>query len=118
MAHDALGAHARDELGITETLIARPIQAALASAASFLVGAVVPLLTAFLAADPYMITLVAGLVPRLFGATWRPRCLCGRRADIYRGGASAVLGGAGDGGYGKRRRAGRWRRVTRQIGLN
>jgi VIT1/CCC1 family predicted Fe2+/Mn2+ transporter len=48
MKHDALGAHARDELGITEQLSARPIQAALASAASFAVGAALPLLvTAF-----------------------------------------------------------------------
>src|SRR5512146_1070743 len=44
MAHDPLGAHARDELGISETLTARPIQAALASAASFAVGAAMPLL--------------------------------------------------------------------------
>ena len=43
MAHDALGAHARDELGISETLMARPIQAALSSAASFTVGAAVPI---------------------------------------------------------------------------
>ena len=41
--HDALGAHARDELGLTEELRARPVQAALASAASFAAGAVVPL---------------------------------------------------------------------------
>ena len=44
MAHDALGAHARDELGISETLSARPVQAALASAASFTAGAALPLL--------------------------------------------------------------------------
>ncbi len=43
MAHDALGSHARDELGITDELKARPIQAALASAASFSVGATLPL---------------------------------------------------------------------------
>jgi len=43
MAHDALGAHARDELGISETMSARPIQAALASAASFAFGAALPL---------------------------------------------------------------------------
>jgi vacuolar iron transporter family protein len=43
MAHDAIGAHARDELGISETLSARPVQAALASAASFAVGAALPL---------------------------------------------------------------------------
>ncbi|MEA2559564.1 MAG: vacuolar iron transporter family protein [Acidobacteriota bacterium] len=48
MEHDALGAHARDELGISEALRARPIQAALASAASFAVGAILPILvTAF-----------------------------------------------------------------------
>jgi VIT1/CCC1 family predicted Fe2+/Mn2+ transporter len=45
MAHDALAAHARDELGISEILSARPVQAALASAATFAVGAVMPLLT-------------------------------------------------------------------------
>jgi vacuolar iron transporter family protein len=44
MQHDALAAHARDELGITGTLAARPVQAALASAASFAVGAALPLL--------------------------------------------------------------------------
>jgi len=44
MDHDALGAHARDELGISETLSARPIQAALASAASFTAGALLPLI--------------------------------------------------------------------------
>jgi VIT1/CCC1 family predicted Fe2+/Mn2+ transporter len=49
MAHDALGAHARDELGISEELRARPFQAALASAASFVVGGLVPLLTVLLA---------------------------------------------------------------------
>jgi VIT1/CCC1 family predicted Fe2+/Mn2+ transporter len=46
MAHDALGAHARDELGISERLTARPIQAAFASAASFAVGAAMPLVVA------------------------------------------------------------------------
>lgn len=48
-AHDALGAHARDELGITDTLRARPLQAALASAGAFTCGAVLPVLTALLA---------------------------------------------------------------------
>jgi len=46
MAHDALGAHARDELGISQVLRARPLQAALASGMSFAVGASLPLLTA------------------------------------------------------------------------
>lgn len=49
MAHDAIGAHARDELGITETLRARPLQAAAASAASFAVGSALPLLVALTA---------------------------------------------------------------------
>jgi VIT1/CCC1 family predicted Fe2+/Mn2+ transporter len=49
MAHDALGAHARDELGISKELGARPLQAALASAASFAVGAALPLLSTALA---------------------------------------------------------------------
>jgi VIT1/CCC1 family predicted Fe2+/Mn2+ transporter len=49
MSGDALGAHARDELGITETLRARPLQAALASAIAFVVGAIVPILAVLLA---------------------------------------------------------------------
>ena len=49
MKHDALGSHARDELGISATLGARPVQAALASAASFAVGAALPLAVAWLA---------------------------------------------------------------------
>ena len=48
MAHDALGAHARDELGISEALSARPVQAAFASAASFTAGAALPLLVALI----------------------------------------------------------------------
>ncbi|MET3826891.1 VIT1/CCC1 family predicted Fe2+/Mn2+ transporter [Sphingomonas sp. PvP055] len=48
MAHDALGAHMRDELGIHEVMEARPVQAALASAASFALGAIFPVLMAFL----------------------------------------------------------------------
>jgi len=60
MAHDALGAHARDELGISKTLTARPIQAALASAASFAVGAAMPLLITALAPEAGLIPLVSG----------------------------------------------------------
>ena len=60
MAHDALGAHARDELGIFETLRARPVQAALASAVSFAVGAVLPLLVTVLAPPGHLIPLVSG----------------------------------------------------------
>src|SRR6187551_712309 len=58
MAHDALGAHARDELGIIEALAANPVQAALASAASFSVGAALPLLVAWLAPDAHRLVAV------------------------------------------------------------
>lgn len=54
MSRDALGAHARDELGITETLRARPVQAALASAISFCVGAIVPIITTLMAPSAWV----------------------------------------------------------------
>jgi VIT1/CCC1 family predicted Fe2+/Mn2+ transporter len=60
MAHDALGAHARDELGISKTLSARPIQAALASAASFGVGGALPLLVAAMVPEQSLIYFVSG----------------------------------------------------------
>jgi vacuolar iron transporter family protein len=61
MAHDALGAHSRDELGISETLRARPIQAALTSAASFAVGAAMPLLAAAALSASSLIPVVSGI---------------------------------------------------------
>jgi vacuolar iron transporter family protein len=60
MAHDAIGAHARDELGMSETLRARPIQAAFASASSFAVGAAMPLIVAASAPAASLIIFVAG----------------------------------------------------------
>lgn len=61
MAHDALGAHARDELGISEIVRARPVQAALSSAGTFTIGAALPLLAAFVASEARIIPVVAGL---------------------------------------------------------
>jgi VIT1/CCC1 family predicted Fe2+/Mn2+ transporter len=61
MAHDALAAHARDELGISETLSARPVQAAFSSAGSFAVGAALPLLTVFLVPESKLVIAVSGL---------------------------------------------------------
>jgi len=58
-AHDALGAHARDELGISETTSARPVQAAMASAATFAVGASLPLVTVFLSPERLIAILVS-----------------------------------------------------------
>jgi VIT1/CCC1 family predicted Fe2+/Mn2+ transporter len=60
MAHDALGAHARDELGISETLTARPVQAALASAGTFAVGASLPLLVVLLVPVSALMWIVSG----------------------------------------------------------
>ncbi|HOY24788.1 MAG TPA: VIT family protein [Cellvibrio sp.] len=78
-AHDALAAHARDELGIIEFLQARPLQAALASAATFAVGAFIPLLVALLIPEQYLIAAIAGV------------SLC---ALALLGGLAAKVGGA------------------------
>ena len=84
MARDALGTHAREELGITETLRARPIQAAGASALSFVAGAVVPLVAAWLApsAQVAVVSSATALVTLVvLGAT-----------AAYAGGASVATG--------------------------
>ena len=60
MQHDALGAHARDELGISDVLGARPVQAALASAGTFSVGAALPLLIVMLSPASALMWAVAG----------------------------------------------------------
>jgi len=60
MAHDALAAHARDELGISDVLAARPVQAALSSAASFTAGAALPLVVAAVAPTSLQGATVAG----------------------------------------------------------
>jgi VIT1/CCC1 family predicted Fe2+/Mn2+ transporter len=60
MAHDALGAHARDELGISKNLHARPIQAALTSAGSFAVGAAMPLLVTAVVPEASLTYVVSG----------------------------------------------------------
>jgi VIT1/CCC1 family predicted Fe2+/Mn2+ transporter len=59
MAHDALGAHARDEIGITESQTARPLQAAWSSATAFTVGAALPLAAAWLTTGGYQILVIA-----------------------------------------------------------
>jgi VIT1/CCC1 family predicted Fe2+/Mn2+ transporter len=84
MEHDALGAHARDELGISETLSARPVQAALSSAASFTAGAALPLVVALLAPAGSLPVVVAGSSLVFLAALG---AVAGRA-----GGASAVKG--------------------------
>jgi vacuolar iron transporter family protein len=86
MAHDALAAHARDELGLSEIHRARPVQAAIASATSFAAGAVLPVILAALAPVKGMVVLVAagslGLLALLGGLAARA------------GGASELMGAA------------------------
>ena len=61
MEHDALGAHARDELGLSDELAARPLQAALASAATFAVGAALPIVTVILSPSAHVSIIVAAV---------------------------------------------------------
>ena len=84
MAHDAIGAHARDELGISEAFSARPIQAAVVSAGSFAAGAVLPLLVAAVAPD-------GGLIPLVSSTCLVFLALLGGAA-ARAGGASQVVG--------------------------
>jgi VIT1/CCC1 family predicted Fe2+/Mn2+ transporter len=86
MAHDALGAHARDELGLSEKLAARPLQAALASAGTFAVGAALPILTAVIAP--------LGAVVYIVAAT-SLGCLAGLGALAARAGGASPWIGAG-----------------------
>jgi VIT1/CCC1 family predicted Fe2+/Mn2+ transporter len=60
MAHDALAAHSRDELGLSDTVSARPIQAGLTSAAAFAAGAALPLLSSLVAPAAQIVAVVAG----------------------------------------------------------
>jgi len=85
MAKDALGAHVRDELGISPDSRARPLQAALASAASFAIGAVLPLLVAIVSSGRALLLLVAAgsLV-----------CLAALGAIAARAGGASMLKGA------------------------
>jgi VIT1/CCC1 family predicted Fe2+/Mn2+ transporter len=84
MAHDALGAHARDELGISVAFSARPIQAGLASAGSFVIGAALPLVVAAVAPQ-------AGLIPFVAGTSLLFLALLGGLA-ARAGGAGVTLG--------------------------
>jgi VIT1/CCC1 family predicted Fe2+/Mn2+ transporter len=84
MRHDAIGAHARDELGISAALSARPVQAALASAGSFAVGALLPLIVTALSAG-------SGLIAWVSATSLVFLALLGAMA-ARAGGASALLG--------------------------
>jgi VIT1/CCC1 family predicted Fe2+/Mn2+ transporter len=85
-AHDALGAHARDELGLSDKLAVRPLQAAFSSAATFKVGAIVPTLAAILRSQTWVVPVVGGASLSCLAALG---AIAGRT-----GGASAWIGAA------------------------
>ena len=90
---DALGAHARDELGISETVTARPIQAALVSALTFAVGAVLPLLVVLLVPEAQIAVLVAASAIVGLAALGGLGASAGG-AGVLRGAARVTLWGA------------------------
>ena len=93
MDHDAIGAHARDELGITAAFSARPLQAALTSAASFAVGAALPLSIVFMASESNMITLIA-VTSLLFLALLGALAARAGGADVAKGTMRVTFWGA------------------------
>jgi VIT1/CCC1 family predicted Fe2+/Mn2+ transporter len=92
-AHDALGSHARDELGITETLRARPVQAALSSAAAFTVGALPPIAAVLLApaARVQLVVIATTLLALALSGALAARI---GGANVLRGGLRVVFWGA------------------------
>ncbi len=91
--HDALGAHARDELGIIEIMNARPIQAAIASAGTFATGAALPLLVIFIAPPSITLPLVAGM-SLIFLATLGGLAAKAGGANLWLGTARVAFWGA------------------------
>lgn len=92
MQHDALGAHARDEIGITDALSARPLQAALASMVSFAIGGIVPIVTAWLAPAADVAAAMA-VVSLLALAALGAIAAHAGGASIWRGAARVVIWG-------------------------
>ena len=86
MAHDALGAHLRDELGISKDLAARPVQAAFASAASFASGALIPVTTTLFVGGRSLVLAVMAVTLLLMAATGA--------IGAHAGGASQIRGAA------------------------
>jgi len=93
MAHDALGAHARDDIGITEALTARPLQAAATSSISFALGGMVPLLADILAPEGIHIPVIA-TVSLIFLAVLGALAAHAGGASILRGAARVLVWGA------------------------
>jgi len=92
-AKDALAAHARDELGITEVAEARPIQAAISSAASFTIGAALPLLVVLAAPRPQLVAMVSA-ASLVFLAVLGALAARAGGAEMLRGAARVTFWGA------------------------
>lgn len=93
MAHDALAAHARDELGLSEQLAANPMQAAWASAGTFSVGAALPIITAAIAPAPLATVTIAGVSLVCLAALGAVAARTGG-ASIWKGTARVTFWGA------------------------
>jgi len=92
-AHDALGAHARDELGISEILTARPVQAALYSAGTFAIGAALPLLVTYFASESNTVLYVS-IMSLIFLAVLGGLAARAGGANIWKGTARVAFWGA------------------------
>jgi VIT1/CCC1 family predicted Fe2+/Mn2+ transporter len=93
MAHDAIGAHARDEIGITNALSAKPIMAAVTSSISFTIGGVVPLLADIAAPENAKISVIAS-VSLLFLITLGAFAARAGGASVLRGATRVLVWGA------------------------
>jgi len=92
-AHDALGAHLRDELGINEVMVARPVQAALSSAAAFAVGAILPVLMALIFTGARLVEAVTAASLVLLAVLGAIGAQAGG-ASVWRGALRVVFWGA------------------------
>ena len=92
-AHDALGSHARDELGITDTLRARPLQAALASAAAFAIGSVLPIAAVLIAPSERVAAVTMGTTIASLSVSGGLAAYVGG-APVMRGAGRVVFWGA------------------------
>ncbi len=93
MAHDALGAHARDEIGITDALTARPLQAAIISAFSFTLGGVVPVLACIVSPTDTRVSVIIAISLIFLGSLGALAAQAGG-ASLFRGAGRVVIWGA------------------------
>jgi VIT1/CCC1 family predicted Fe2+/Mn2+ transporter len=93
MNHDALAAHARDEIGISDALRARPLQAALTSGASFASGAVIPLVSLIVAPEKWLVPLIGGIALASLALLGALAARAGG-ANVLRGALRVLLWGA------------------------